>query len=196
MVGWASPNNANIAQSTLQIPQGSVEDDIVSVFDMFPTIANVTGTSYSHNVDGVDLSPYLKAEPGSHRQQDLLIHFPHDHRAEYFTVYREGDWKLIYNYVTDDFELYNLVNDISESNNLYNSQPNRVMQMARKMAQELNDAGAQWPEFSNGQDDPFSMPNLPNVDIDGDGIPDNIEDSNFNGLVDAVLAPLLWVVTR
>ncbi|MCU0781282.1 MAG: hypothetical protein MUF04_09310 [Akkermansiaceae bacterium] len=42
-----------------------------------------------------------------------------------------------------------------------------------------------WPTFaSNRTADPFVSPNLPSVDVDADGIPDNTEDPNLNGLLD------------
>ena len=172
-------------QSGLTIPQGSHEDDIVACFDLFPTILGVAGVSFAHSIDGTDLRPYLRADPGTHRPQELLIHFPHDHRSDYFTIFREGDWKLIYNFASNTHELYNLATDLSEANDLSTSDPERVMAMSRKMAQQLAAAGAQWPTFdSGGADDPLAMPVLPAVDLDADGIPDNTEDPNGNGLVD------------
>ena len=59
------------------------------------------------------------------------------------------------------------------------------MEMARKMIRLLEERGAQYPENrSTSQPIPLVMPNLPAVDLDGDGVPDNTEDSNSNGLVD------------
>lgn len=185
IVSWAKPDGANAFQTALPIPAGSREDDIVAVFDLFPTFASVAGVPASSPTDGFDLSPYFRAQPGVHRPQEILIHFPHDHRSDYFTIFREGDWKLIYNYPTDSYELYNLANDISEANDLAAAQPERVMAMSRKMARQLADAGAQWPTFAaGGTDDPQETPNLPGLDLDNDGIPDVDEDPNRNGLTD------------
>jgi len=95
IVSWATPNSNNNFQTNLQIPNG----------------AGLANASYTHQIDGFDLQPYFIATPGSHRPQNLLIHFPHDHRTDYYTIYRENEWKLIYNYVNDFYELYNLDND-------------------------------------------------------------------------------------
>ncbi|BCX48766.1 hypothetical protein HAHE_26740 [Haloferula helveola] len=185
IVSWAQPDAGNSFQAGLTIPSGSREDDMVAVFDFFPTFASVSGVPFTGDIDGHDLTPYFRADPGTHRPQELLIHFPHDHRSDYFTIFREGDWKLIYNYASDSYELYDLASDISEGTDLSGVEPERVMAMSRKMARQLADAGAQWPTFSSGgPDDPYAAPNLPAVDVDGDGIPDNMEDPNFNGLVD------------
>lgn len=184
IVSWAKRDAANAFQTALPIPADSREDDIVAVFDLFPTFASIADVGIPGDLDGHDLTPYFRADPGTHRPQELMIHFPHDHRSDYFTILREGDWKLIYNYASENYELYDLANDISEANDLAATEPERVMTMSRKMARQLADAGAQWPTFSGGGDDRYTAPNLPAVDVDGDGIPDNTEDPNTNGLVD------------
>ncbi len=185
IVSWAKRNPANPFQTALSIPANSHQDDIIAVFDLFPTFAAVAGTPVTHTIDGYDLTPYFRATPGTHRPQEILIHFPHDHRSDYFTIYRENEWKLIYNYPANSYELYNLATDLSETTDLAASQPGRVMTMSRKMARQLADAGAQWPTFaSGGAGDPYAAPNLPSIDVDGDGIPDHTEDLNANGLVD------------
>lgn len=190
ITAWASPNPANAFQSQLNIPAGSHETDIVSCIDLFPTILGVANVSHSNVIDGHDLREYFKGTPGNHRPQELLIHFPHDHNGawgDYYSVYHEGDYKLIYNYAADSYELYNVVTDVHEDTNLAAGNPGRVMAMARKMARQLHAHGAQWPTFDTSPtdtDDPFAMPILPGVDLDGDGIDDNDEDTNNNGLVD------------
>lgn len=185
IVSWAKRNAANPFQAALPIPAGSHQDDLIAVFDLFPTFASVAGTPVTTPIDGYDLSPYFRATPGTHRPQELLIHFPHDHRSDYFTIFRENEWKLIYNYPSNSYELFNLATDLSETTDLAASQPARVMTMSRKMARQLADAGAQWPTFaSNAAADPFVSPNLPAVDVDADSIPDNNEDPNLNGLLD------------
>ena len=189
IIGWASPNATNPFQTTLNIPPASRVNDIVSINDLFPTILATAGISApAIPLDGTDLSPYLRGTPGIHRPQELMIHFPHDHNeswGDYYSVLHDGDYKLIYSYTPDTYELYNLPVDAHENNNLAASQPNRVMAMARKMARELHDQTAQWSRFSsNLADDPILMPLLPGVDLDGDGISDNAEDPNRNGLVD------------
>lgn len=188
ITAWASANSSNPFQAALDIPPNTYEDDIVACFDLFPTILSIANVSHSNTIDGYDLSPYFKADPGTHRPQELLIHFPHDHSSDYFTFFREGPYKLIYNFVPNTYELYNVVTDIGETTNLATGDPDRVMGMARKMAQELSSHGAQWPTLDTSPtdtEDPYVMPILVGVDLDNDNIADNIEDANNNGLVDA-----------
>ncbi len=159
IVSWAKPDPTSPIQSALPIVSGSREDDIVAIFDFFPTFAAIAGVQPVPGLDGHDLTSYFRGEPGHHRPQELLIHFPHDHRSAYFTIFREGDWKLIYNYASNDYELYNLATDISESSDRAADEPERVRKMARKMARELAREGAQWPTFAaSGKDDPLILP--------------------------------------
>lgn len=185
LAAWAKRDPSNSFQTALPIPANGRVHDLVAILDLFPTFAAVAGVTTPDGLDGHNLGPYLRAEPGTHRPQELILHFPHDHRSAYFTNFHEDDWKLIHNFPPDNFELYHLASDISESNNLAAAEPLRLMRMARKMARSLHSSGAQWPRFSsNLADDPLLMPQLAGVDSDGDGIPDILEDPNRNGLVD------------
>jgi arylsulfatase A-like enzyme len=199
IIGWAAPNSSNALQQTLPIASGSVEHDLVAVEDLVPTIlatADVPGP----DMDGYDLSPYLRSEGGSHRPQKILRYMPHEHRSDYFLWYREGDWKILYRFHTDAFELYNLADDPDESDDLASTQPERVLAMARTMARELDaswgDYGKLWPTLNPTQvkipdrpleDDPFyiefGVDGRAAIDSDGDGLTDEQEDPDADGLV-------------
>lgn len=188
MVGWANPDNNNSFQQTIPIAQGSREDGIVSCWDLFPTIADIAGSQYSHSVDGNNLLPYFTGS-GNRPPQEFFLHFPNSHSnsdRQFYTILREGNWKLILDYASNSYELYDLSNDISESTNLAATESARVMRMSRKMAQKLDTMDAQFPVDSGNNNAivlPI-MPLLPSIDSDNDGVSDNSEDPNRNGLVD------------
>ena len=193
LVSWAKPDAANPFQTALPIVPGSREDDIVAVWDIFPTILGVSGVTPPQVLDGHDLSPYLRGIPGTHRPQQILNYWPGDHNDDFFAIFRDANWKLIYHFAPNTFELYDLATDPTESNNRAASEPNRVMAMARAMARafeaDWGPTGRLWPTFTQTgarpyPNDPLIMPSIPTVDTDGDGIPDNGEDPNFNGLLD------------
>lgn len=193
LVSWAKPDAANAFQTQLPITPGSRQNDIVTVWDIFPTILGVTGVAPPRALDGYDLSSYLRGTSGTHRPQQVLSYWPGDHNNDFFAMFRDEDWKLIYRFATDSFELYNLGTDPTESNNLATSDPGRVMAMARAMARDFDGnwggQGMLWPTFTQSgarpyPNDPLIMPSIPTVDTDGDGIPDNGEDPDFNGLLD------------
>jgi arylsulfatase A-like enzyme len=215
LAAWASPNPSNAFQQALSIPAGSVEHDMVTVEDIAPTILTAVNVSVP-DMDGYDLTPYLRAEGGTHRPQKVLRHMPHEHRSNYFTCFRAGDWKIIYRYHIEEaiaggetadarfnsFELYNLVDDPRETNDLSSVQTEKLLTMARAMAQELDDSwgvyGPLWPTHNPTraqyparplEDDPFfidfSIDGRAVIDSDGDGLTDAEEDPDADGLVGA-----------
>ena len=190
IVAWGAPNASNSFQSNLNIPQNSIEDDLVTVWDVLPTVLNITDIAAPHAFDGYDLSQYLQGNSGTHRPQNMLLYLPIDHNNDFFSVYRDDHWKLIYLFASDTYRLYDLSSDPTESNDLASANPERVMQMARAMAQKFDQGwgirGVLWPRFtSDDSADALTLPNLPTVDSDNDGIPDLTEDTNQNGIVDA-----------
>lgn len=186
IAAWARSENGNPFQTAHPVVSNAVEDDIITIFDLYPTFLEAAGVSLTQDVDGTSILPYFAQLPGTHREQSLLLHFPHDHRGDYFSSLREGPWKYIYKYSSDTHELYNLETDLSETNNLAATNPERAARMGRTLARALKDAEAQWPVIqSTRADDPLLLPQNPAIDSDDDGLSDATEDPNRNGLVDA-----------
>lgn len=189
---WAAGNPANPWQQALPIPANSIETDIVSSWDLPVTLLGVAGLpgAAGFGEDGHDLRPYLAATPGSHRPQELVIHYPHNHRSDFFSLIRQGDMKLIYNYQTNSHQLYDLATDPTESNDLAGARPETVTRMARSLAQGLDatwgSPGVLRPTIAttapNGN--VVSIPDNPAVDVDADGLADTFEDDDLDGLVD------------
>lgn len=93
----------------------------VSSMDLFPTILDELDLPLRPDLhkDGVSLKPLLQGN--SKTAHDILFwDYPHYHGSGWTPgqALRKGDWKLIYFYEDDIYELYNIKNDISESNNL------------------------------------------------------------------------------
>ena len=103
----------------------------VSNVDFYPTIKKLVGYSKSVDFDGEDLNPIFNDK--KLRERELYFHFPV--YLEPYSVKRDGgrdplfrtrpgtviikdNWKLHHYYEDNQFELYNLEKDISESNNL------------------------------------------------------------------------------
>ena len=145
VIAWAKPDPQHPMQRAISIEPNSLEDDMVGAEDVFATLASIAGAKFAHQVDGHDLSPYLRGTPGVHRPQERLVHFPHGHNDDHFTTYRQGAFKLIYQYGPRRWELYDLEHDLGEATNLLSSAPSRALQLARTMRQRLEDCGAQMP---------------------------------------------------
>lgn len=211
IVGWAEADPSSSIQQEYPIRQNTVNHDIVAIWDIYSTILNMLKLKVpvGQQVDGEDISPYFRGDASFHRTQKIFQHFPHHHSyANFYSTYRDGDWKVIYNYMDQyahmdlysrngyktagrfPLQLFNLKDDIGESNDLARdpAQQERLMRMARALIRELRQVDAQYPVLTrNGQavgTAYIRMPDLPDVDSDGDGVPDLVEDANGNGLVD------------
>jgi len=121
-----------------RIKPNSISDAIVSSIDFYPTLVEIAGAKVpkGHVVDGVILLPVLLGQ-GSLQREAIFCHFPHYAPAT-GTVpgvwVRKGDWKLIRFFCdnddqTDRFELYNLREDIGETNNLADKHPELVREL-------------------------------------------------------------------
>jgi len=196
IAAWAKPDASNPLQQNYPIPQNTICNQPVIIEDLMPTVLTAAGIIPPANLDGFDITGYIQNTPGFHRPNDtFLFNVPHvwsgnalgqNQGYEPNCAMRDGDWKIIYLFHNKRWELYYLPNDIHEDNNLVSSQPEKFLELARKMSRLMDERGGQYPESkTTNLPIPLEMPDLPNVDLDADGIPDNLEDINRNGLVDA-----------
>ena len=84
------------------------------------------------------------------------MHFPHEHRGSYFTVWRSGKWKLIYYYNPTHPEkpqcsLFNLKKDPFEKKDLASRRPRLVRKLVKEMTAKLDETGAQYPVDFTGK---------------------------------------------
>ena len=150
IAAWAKPDPDNKFQKKYPIAQNTVQLQQGTVMDIYPTVMSVAGVELpqNHVLDGSDLKVLLQGKADADHRDDFLMHFPHgEHRANYFTTYRDGDWKLIYYYNPEtagkpSWKLYNLKEDPYETTDLSDSQPNQVSVLidAMKKRLELEDA--------------------------------------------------------
>lgn len=153
IVAWAKQNNESAVQQALPIPANTVNVQMATVMDVFPTVLDVAKVSVpeGHVVDGHGLKKMLGGELDDGHPGVFLMHFPHQHRSSYFTSYRKGDWKIIYHYFAKEkYELYNLKSDPYEKSNLAKSNPEQVGKLMAEMKAQLIAENAQYPE-KNGK---------------------------------------------
>jgi len=128
--------------------------ELGAVHDLFPTILDFLDVQppQSHPVDGKALQGLLTGQQADAPRNAFLMHYPHaPHRSDYFTSYRERDWKVVYHYfpskVSADshYQLFNLANDPYEQKNLADSEPQRLRTMMTKLAAQLEAHQAVYP---------------------------------------------------
>lgn len=161
IAAWAAHNADNPWQQKLPIPAGAFNTDMGVCYDLLPTITDLVDTPVpsSHVLDGQDLSLRLQGKVDPSYRDTFLSHYPHAHRSNYFSSYRIGNWKVIYNYNlkvgTSQYQLFNLKDDPSESTNLADALPEKLRSMMQSMSQELESMGALYPQNSNGPMSPI-----------------------------------------
>lgn len=123
------------------IPKSSSTNKIISTIDIFPTITDILRIQKTPKFDGKSILEVLKGSEDAFQNQ-YFCHYPTITRLEGgktpATVLRIDNYKLIRWYYknqdkTHHYELYDLIKDISESNNLAAKYPKLVTEMAAEM---------------------------------------------------------------
>ncbi len=136
-------------------PPGSRNNDCLIIEDFFPTlldIAQVNQRETKQTVDGISFAPLLKGEKMNNNNRTLYWHFPNLWGNDgpgigTNSAIRKGDWKMIYYYDTGKKELFNITDDIGETNNLNNQKPDLVNELSIDLGEFLRSVDAQRPSF-------------------------------------------------
>jgi arylsulfatase A-like enzyme len=137
------------------------ERDLAQSIDFYPTLLEMTGAQPApgQQLDGVSLVPALTG--GALKRDAIFCHFPHDVPAtdqRPGSWVRRGDWKLIRLYCEgpgqqDRFELYNLKDDLGETQDLATRMPEKVKELGALLDGFLKTSGAVVP-VANPRYDP------------------------------------------
>lgn len=159
IAAWAHNNEQHPLQQRVRVAHDRVQTQVASVCDLFPTICEITEIPRppDHTIDGQSLLKLFTGERDPLRPQEFWMHFPHDnHRSNYFTVFRQNHWKLIYHYYPAEqsngqrYQLFDLNTDPSESHCLATQYPEVVRELVTAMRQRLDDCQAVYPEDADG----------------------------------------------
>ena len=132
-----------------KVKPGTKTDVPVTNLDFYPTLLEVAGIEKPEGkkLDGQSFLPVLTGT-GTLKERPLFWHFPiyleaylkNDtttqdplFRTRPGSAIRMGDWKLIQYFENNDIELYNLKEDISEKNNLAESNPAKRDELLNKL---------------------------------------------------------------
>jgi arylsulfatase A-like enzyme len=118
------------------VNEGSICADPVISTDFFPTMLEMARIGQRPNLhpDGLSLVPLLRQE-GTLDRSALYWHFPHYHGSgnRPSGAVRAGDYKLVEWFEDGQVELYNLAEDIGESQDLSESMPEKVAELTQML---------------------------------------------------------------
>ena len=135
-----------------KVPNNALCKRPVNIMDLYPTLLEAVKINHDtrQKLDGVSFLPVLE-NPIANLQRDTMYwHYPLD--KPHFLggrssgAIRKGDWKLIEFFDTGELELYNLVDDIGEKNNLADKFPKKVAKLHKMLTEWRKQVGAEIPK--------------------------------------------------
>lgn len=115
--------------------------------DFYPTFCEIAGiNSGTQNSDGLNLLSVIQHPNVKLPRESLFWHYPHYYiTTTPVSAVRLNEWKLLKYYENDKVELFNIEDDISESNDLSKENPEITEKMLKKLEQWLHETQASLP---------------------------------------------------
>lgn len=132
-----------------KVKPGTVSEERVSHLDYFPTFMEAAGIPADDGLvlDGESLVPLLKGQDGLQRDA-LYFHYPNyawHAKNRLGGAIIEGDYKLLNWYDDDSVEMYNIIKDPSEKQDIAAQNPELADRLKRKFKKWLKDVDANMP---------------------------------------------------
>lgn len=139
---------------------GAVCGQYVMIEDFYPSILDMAGIDsdksghYGHTIDGISFVPLIDGTGDPSSDRALIWNYPHiwglaGPGIDLNCAIRKNQWKLIYNYVTQTKELYNIETDISESRDMAAELPDIVKALSDELGNRLRESGAMRPSVKS-----------------------------------------------
>lgn len=106
------------------IAAGSVFNEMTQSIDYAPTMLDAAGIKKPDFMQGISLIPFVTGAKKEMQRKHLYYHYYEsyaDHTVQPHLGVRGERYKLIYFYTAEEWELYDLLKDPHEQNNLYGS---------------------------------------------------------------------------
>jgi len=134
--------------------KGKVIDSPIISMDYYPTLLDLAKIKIDKKVtetwDGISLMNLINGND-SIKRNTLFWHYPHYHieGAKPYSAIRKDNYKLIRFFEEDNYELYDLEKDISESNNIVQKFPEKAEELKKDLFKWYDKVGAQMPELNS-----------------------------------------------
>jgi arylsulfatase A-like enzyme len=142
-----------IARWTEKIPAGTTSDELICLTDLMATCAAIVGAKLPENAgeDSFNILPTLLGQKLDKPIREDIVH----HSLSGMFSIRQGKWKLILGRGSGGFtkpqkiepkpgdpkgQLYNLENDLAESNNLWSKHP-EIVERLTKLLEKYKEQG-------------------------------------------------------
>ncbi|VGO16216.1 Arylsulfatase [Pontiella desulfatans] len=125
-----------IVRWTGAIQPGQVTDHMSNFCDFMATACELAGVEAPSHIDSVSYLPTLLGKPEKQKKKPCIYYSWRGHAV------RVGDWKLILK--GHSVELYNLADDIGETNNLADKMPDKVAELAASLVAASPTAKKHW----------------------------------------------------
>jgi arylsulfatase A-like enzyme len=154
IVTWADPDVTTAVQQRVAVHGGSRCDVPIICEDVVPSILHWAGANHLApelpGLDGRDFTPLLAGGTAADPDRAFLFHYPHrwgppGYGYQPHSAIRVGEWKAIYLYEPRKWELYNLRQDLGETQDLAAAEPDKLRCLAARMRQLHSELGAQYP---------------------------------------------------
>lgn len=106
-----------IARWPGKVPAGATSDEVIAFWDMMPTFAELAGVPAPDGIDGTSVAAALRGGKVPQPHEYLYWDYGHN-RDRYDQAVRLGNWKGIRHGAGGPIQLYDLTQDISESNDV------------------------------------------------------------------------------
>lgn len=127
---------------------GLQNDTRVTGTDFYPTLLDLAGLDLKPGIhlDGLSIKPLLEGNPIEERS--LIWHYPHygNQGGDPSSIIIKGDWKLIYYHEDETVELYNLMKDISEKENIATNNLDIRDRLKTELMTNLQEMGARFSQ--------------------------------------------------
>jgi len=130
-----------------QVEPGSLNDHYITGTDYLPTFMDILGQRIPYAIDGKSFKSTLANPTEPFDRGPIFWHYPHfsNQLGRPAGAVRLGDYKLVESYETGQTYLYNLKEDLSESNDLSSAQPKKKTEMVKLLKDWQREVKANMP---------------------------------------------------
>ncbi len=125
-----------------QVPSGRVDSSVWWFADVMPTLAEIAGASVPLGIDGASVLKTWKGGEQPELQERFL--YWEFHEGGFKQAGRWKNWKILRNRRDGASELYDLSNDVGESNNVAEANPELVRELEGRL-RSAREESVDWP---------------------------------------------------